>query len=105
MVKIHSDEVVDLTYVTKSPNRLVHALWYNRPVATQSFPSLGSLERFVSVKERLGAAITQIADNWPGMLVRTLAGRGAVQYIDFMDNFGGRIRTRTYGPLIKSQLH
>jgi len=24
-------------------------------------------------------------------------------YIDFMENFGGRSRTRTYGPLIKSQ--
>jgi len=62
-------------YITKSFNRLAHALWHDRPVATQPFPSLGPLAQFVTVSSDLGVAIDEIAGDWPATLAKTEAGR------------------------------
>lgn len=68
----------DPTHVTKSHNRLAHALWHGRPVATHPFPSLGKLGPFVTVSNDLGAAINEIVADWPAALAKTDAGRQAV---------------------------
>jgi len=66
------------TYVTKSPNRLAHALWHNRPVATQPFPSLKPFESHICVDDDLGAAVSSMLRTWPATIRRTKAGRAAV---------------------------
>ncbi|MDA1308357.1 MAG: methyltransferase domain-containing protein [Proteobacteria bacterium] len=66
-------------YVTKSPNRLAHALWHNRPVATQPFPSLKPFEPHIAVDDDLGAAVSSMLETWPETIRRTKTGRAAVE--------------------------
>lgn len=68
----------DPAHITKSHNRLAHALWHARPVATHPFPSLGDLEPFVTVMTDLGTAIDRIFGDWPTALTKTEAGRRTV---------------------------
>lgn len=69
----------DPEFVTKSPNRLTHALWHNRPVATQDFPGLGALKEFVAVADDMAAALQALIDDWPKTLARTQRGKAHVQ--------------------------
>ena len=67
----------DPLHITKSANRLTHALWHARPVASQAFPSLEGFSEYVSTD--LGAAIGAMTGNWDETVSRTKAGRRAVE--------------------------
>jgi predicted SAM-dependent methyltransferase len=69
----------DAKHVTKSANRLAHALHHNRPVATQPFGSLDWLAPYVTVAQNLGDAVESIIGNWPDTLARTERGMRAVR--------------------------
>lgn len=65
-------------YVTKSANRLTHALYNSRPVATHPFANLDWLTQHVTVAEDLAVAVDTMLADWPGTVERTSAGREAV---------------------------
>ena len=71
----------DPAFIAKSPNRLAHALWHNRPVVTQPFASLGSIGSFATVGDTIASALQSALDDWPKTVARTQAGRAHVAAI------------------------
>lgn len=66
-------------HLTKSANRLAHALWRNRPVVTHDFPGLEWLTEYVTVADNLDAGIERARQDWARTLERTRLGQRATE--------------------------